>query len=41
MYILKSPVFFKGKNAPVGGWEIFGGGNLTKSDSDHFNFLES
>ena len=41
MYILPSPVFFKGKIPPVGRWEILGSGNLTKSDSDHLNLLES
>ena len=26
---------------PVGGWAVLGGGNLTKSDSDHLNLLEN
>ena len=26
---------------PVGGWEILGSGNLTTSNSDHMNLLES
>ena len=41
MYILPSPVFFKGAIPPVGVWEILGSGNLTKKDSDHLNILES
>ena len=33
--------FLRGKNPTVGGWEILASGNLTRSDSDHFNLLES
>ena len=41
MYILLPPVFFKGEIPPVGEWKILGSGNLTRSDSDHLNLLES
>ena len=41
VYILPSPVFFKGEIPPVGRWEISGSGNLTRSDSDHLNLFES
>ena len=33
--------FFKGEISSVRGWEILGSGNLTRSDSDHLNLLES
>ena len=33
--------FLRGKIPPVRGWEILGGGNMTQSDSDHLNLLES
>ena len=33
--------FFKGGISSVRGWEILGSGNLTRSDSDHLNLLES
>ena len=39
MYIFLSPVFFNGEIPPVGGWEILGNWNLTRSDSDHLNLL--
>ena len=33
--------FLREKIPPVGGWEILGGGDLTRSDSDHLSLLES
>ena len=33
--------FLREKIPPVGAWEILAGGNLTRSDSDHLNLLES
>ena len=33
--------FLREKIPPVGAWEILVGGNLTRSDSDHLNLLES
>ena len=33
--------FLRGKIPTVGGWEILASVNLTRSDSDHFNLLES
>ena len=33
--------FLREKIPPAGAWEILAGGNLTRSDSDHLNLLES
>ena len=33
--------FLRGEIPPLGGWEILGSENLTRSDSDHLNLLES